>query len=119
MADRSAYNKRPHDDDTPGFQGRKKRIAYPVGYSNTITVLVGAERKPFMVHKDKICAKSKFFRAACSEAYEPWAAMDEKIVRLVEESPEHFEAYVKWIYISQVHISNAISVNEEIGLMRM
>jgi hypothetical protein len=119
MTDLPTSNKRPLDDDTLGFQSREKRIAYCSGHSKTLTVLVGDERKPFMVHKDKICAKSNFFGAACSEAYKPWAAVDDTIVRLAEESPEQFEIYVEWLYKSQVHVSNAISGNEEIGLMHL
>jgi hypothetical protein len=120
-AARPESNKRPLDDDTPSLQRHEKRKAYVVRFSNTITVLVGDERTPYMLHKDKICAQSNFFKAACSQAYEPWAAVDvdDSIVRLPEESPEHFETYRDWVYKSQIHISNAISVNEEIGLMRL
>jgi hypothetical protein len=120
-AARPESNKRPLDDDTPSLQRHEKRKAYVVRFSNTITVLVGDERTPYMLHKDKICAQSNFLKAACSQAYEPWAAVDvdDSIVRLPEESPEHFETYRDWVYKSQIHISNAISVNEEIGLMRL
>jgi hypothetical protein len=78
-----------------------------------ITVLVGAEKKPFTVHRHSICAKSKVFKAACR-----WTTSEE-VICLPEESPEYFEDYLKWVYISHVEISNAISANGEIGLMRM
>jgi hypothetical protein len=35
--------------------------------SEVITILVGAEEHRFTAHKDVICDKSKFFRAACSD----------------------------------------------------
>jgi hypothetical protein len=59
-AARLESNKRPLDDDTPSLQRHEKRKAYVVRFSNTITVLVGDERTPFMLHKDKICAQSNF-----------------------------------------------------------
>lgn len=35
-------------------------------YNDTISVLVGSEERSFVVHKDVVCASSKFFRTACS-----------------------------------------------------
>lgn len=50
-------------------------------YDSLITVLVGAGEERFTVHKDVICVKSKFFRAACSDR---WQEGQEKVVRLPE-----------------------------------
>jgi len=69
-----------------------------------ITILVGEdteEEQRFTVHKDMICAKSKFFKAACSER---WASRKEKIVRPPKGTPEQFQLYVEWVYFSQLNI---------------
>jgi hypothetical protein len=60
-----------------------------------ITILVGEEEHRFTAHKDMLCAKSKFFKAACSKV---WASGREKIVRQPEGAPEDFQIYVEWIY---------------------
>lgn len=65
-------------------------------YNDTITVLVGDKEKRFTVHKDVICVKSKFFRAACSKR---WREGQEKIVRLPEvRSASIFQLYMDWTY---------------------
>jgi hypothetical protein len=69
-----------------------------------ITILVGEdteEEQRFTVHKDMICAKSKFFRAACSER---WPTGREIIVRLPAGTPEDFQIYVEWVYTSRINI---------------
>jgi hypothetical protein len=64
-------------------------------YNNTIRILVGSEERPFIVHADLICIKSKFFLAACSER---WSKGEEKIIHLPEVKPETFQRYVDWTY---------------------
>jgi hypothetical protein len=56
---------------------------------------VGEKKKLFTVHKDLICASSKFFKAACSER---WVEGKEKKVSLPEVEPEVFQNYVAWLY---------------------
>ena len=66
-----------------------------------ITILVGEEEHPFTVHKDMLCAKSKFFKAACSKV---WASGREKIVRQPEGMPGDFQIYVEWVYNSKISL---------------
>jgi hypothetical protein len=64
-----------------------------------IIVLVGPEECRFSLHKIKLCSKSKFFRAACSER---WIEGQEKLVRLPEVKVEVFRVYCEWIYNSNL-----------------
>jgi hypothetical protein len=66
-----------------------------------ITILVGQEEHPFTVHKDILCAKSKFFKAACSSR---WASGREKVVRPLHGTAAQFQMYVSWVYTSQFHV---------------
>lgn len=58
-------------------------------------VLVGPAERPFTLHQGLVCAKSKFFKAACSRR---WLEGQQKIVRLPEANPEAFQEYCKWTY---------------------
>lgn len=61
-----------------------------------LSVLVGKEEKLFIIHKDLVCAKSRFFTAACSR--KEYIESQEKIVRLPEADAVAFQAYVHWVY---------------------
>lgn len=63
-------------------------------YDSVVTFLVGAGEKRFTVHKDVICAKSKFVRASCSDR---WQEGREKVVRLPEARLiPAFQMYMDW-----------------------
>jgi hypothetical protein len=47
------------------------------------------------VHREVICTKSGFFRAACSTR---WQEGREKVVRLPEVQPNVFQVYIDWTY---------------------
>jgi hypothetical protein len=66
-----------------------------------ITILVGQYEHPFTVHKDMLCAKSKFFKAACSTR---WASGREKVVRPLHGTHDQFQMYVSWVYTSHFHV---------------
>ncbi|GAB7324627.1 hypothetical protein MBLNU13_g08512t1 [Cladosporium sp. NU13] len=68
-------------------------------YNDSISVLVDSEERRFVVHKDVICATSKFFKAACSAS---WKEGQEGIVRLPTVKPSVFEMYVDWLYFSEI-----------------
>jgi hypothetical protein len=75
-------------------------ISISYDYSNLIKVLVGANELRYTIHKDIVCAKSKFFRAACSSR---WREGEEKTVRLPEiRKPKIFQNYVDWIHSGQL-----------------
>jgi hypothetical protein len=58
-----------------------------------VAILVGPDEHRFAVHKDIICAKSEFFRAACSTRW-----LQEKVIRLPEIKPNIFQVYSHWAY---------------------
>jgi hypothetical protein len=80
-------------------------------YNSTITVLVGKKERQFTVHKDTICAKSKFFKTACSERWSGLQSSEEKskAIKLPETPARAFQAYVHWVYTSQVEVESAVA----------
>jgi len=68
-------------------------------FGNIVTVLVGTEEERFVLHQDAVCAKSKFFKAACSKQ---WLEGQERIVRLPEADAAIFQVYCNWIYSSEL-----------------
>jgi hypothetical protein len=56
----------------------------------------------FLVHKEVICAKSKFFAAGCSER---WAEGKEKQVALPDVEASIFQSYLTWVYCGQLNIT--------------
>lgn len=70
-----------------------------MSFTNHVEVLVGKEKKSFMVHKDVICARSSFFEAACSAR---WTRSPQKPIELLEESVKHFDIYLNIVYNSTV-----------------
>jgi hypothetical protein len=73
-------------------------------FDDTITVLAGLQgwQQKFTIHKDLICASSKFFKAACSKL---WSEGQEKVVRLPEVKVETFQAYVVWVYTGKIAVN--------------
>ncbi|KAM0704399.1 hypothetical protein Q7P35_008633 [Cladosporium inversicolor] len=93
MANEHDSAKRPAQGATAVHRS-SKRLRYD--YNNIIAVLVGVNELELTVHKDVICAKSKFFRAACSGR---WREGVQRIVRLPEvRQPDVFQMYVDWTY---------------------
>jgi hypothetical protein len=68
-------------------------------FHNIVTVLVGEEEQRFILHQDVVCAKSKFFKAACSKR---WREGQEQVVRLPEVKTAVFQAYSTWIYSGEI-----------------
>ena len=58
----------------------------------------GKEQR-FTIHKDLVCASSKFFKVACSKR---WAEGRAKQVRLDEVRTDTFRAYVVWVYAEKI-----------------
>lgn len=61
--------------------------------------LISYNERSFVVHKDVVCASSKFFKAACSLS---WKEGQEGIVRLPTARPCVFEMYLDWIYFGEI-----------------
>lgn len=62
------------------------------------------DSQQFTVHRDLVCANSKFFKAACSKL---WAEGKEKVVRLPDVKVDAFKAYVVWIYSGKVTVNTS------------
>lgn len=79
-------------------------------------MLIGSKEQLFIVHKDAVCAKSKFFKAACSS---PWKEGQENIVRLPEEDPSTFQCYVDWVYGGKfvATVDNQVSMSAKLHVL--
>lgn len=64
-------------------------------------MVVGSDRKHFIVHKNEICARSDFFKAVCSELWNKSAATT-KTVELCEEDEHIFDILLHCIYKDKV-----------------
>lgn len=89
-------------------------LVFSHNYNDTIFVLVGAEEQCFTVHKDVICVKSKFFKAACSDR---WT----KFVRLPSVEPGVFQRYLDWAYgdvvVSQATLQDNLEMSVKLYLL--
>ncbi|KAM0717913.1 hypothetical protein Q7P37_006245 [Cladosporium fusiforme] len=93
---------RDEESSTNEPAAKRLRISQPEqsnDYSSTVKILVGEKEKPFVAHRDIICDKSKFFRAACSKN---WRESQERVVRLPEVDEETFHSYLDWIYRNKI-----------------
>jgi len=70
-----------------------------VALSQVVTVLVGADRTKFVIHKDLLTSKSEFFRAALTG---DWEESKSQKVHLPEDDPAAFEMFAHWLYFTEV-----------------
>ena len=70
-------------------------------YEESITVLVGEEKKKYVIHKNIVCQSSPFFDAAVKGQ---WKEAAEMVVRMPETKPEIFSAYVGWLYTGNLDV---------------
>jgi hypothetical protein len=73
--------------------------------SDIIEVFVGANPKPFRVHREQICAKSPFFKK-CLENNMGEALT--KVVNLPEDEPIAFVGVLSWVYHEEIPRLRAI-----------
>jgi len=73
-----------------------------------VTVLVDKEEKRFTLHQDAVCAKSKFFKAACSKH---WLEGQKRTVRLPEVEVATFQSYCRFIYADDLPASTCVSAS--------
>ena len=62
--------------------------------------MVGAEEASFIVHEGPLCTGSRFFQAACTGGFKE---SHERIIRLPEIEPAHFESFLQWLYTQALH----------------
>ncbi|KAK4547282.1 hypothetical protein LTR36_000937 [Oleoguttula mirabilis] len=81
-----------------------------------IDVKVGCEDLGFCVHENLIRSHSGFFEAALSKE---WAENVERLVKLPEDRPEVFKAYVQWLYSGRIYSINDGNLRNYSLLARM
>jgi len=64
-------------------------------YKETVTVLVGASKQPFVLHKGLLCFYSDFFRAAFEGSFKE---ATERKIELPDVDIDTFEAFQVWLY---------------------
>jgi len=67
-------------------------------YHSLITITVGAEKAVFSVHKELLCDRSEFFRAACNGQFKE----AEGVVNLPEQDPTTFKHFIYWLYTEKL-----------------
>lgn len=66
-----------------------------------MAVYVGGDKKPFHIHKQLLCSKSTYFKAAFEGSYKE---ASEKKLHLLDEDPKIFQFYAVWIYNKNLEI---------------
>ncbi|KAF2635856.1 hypothetical protein P280DRAFT_522630 [Massarina eburnea CBS 473.64] len=64
-----------------------------------VNIIVGAEKKRFLIHKDIICHHSEYFRVAFNGE---WKEADDKDVVLEDVDAGMFGIFVSWLYTSKL-----------------
>lgn len=75
-------------------------------------MLVGPAAQFFVVHQDVICAKSKFFKAACSG----WEEGEESTLRLPKVEGKVFQSYVGWAYGNTLVAASTVDEDVEMAI---
>ncbi|KAL1622565.1 hypothetical protein SLS56_008743 [Neofusicoccum ribis] len=97
----------PERDSGSSKEGSKDRVSKAAALgtsslkSKTISVAVGGQTEPFLIHQDILCASSPFFRNACNGG---WKESEEGFVTLPCHSPEAFEVYTQWLYSGKMFV---------------
>ena len=73
-------------------------------FTEEVEVLVGPEKKRFTPHKEILCARSTFFKAACSERWN-----DSKPIELPEDDPDTFDIYLYCVYKDTVDVGDLLT----------
>ena len=77
-----------------------------------VTIYVGAEKKPFAIHKDLICQYSKYFNAAFNGRFEE---AENKAANMDDVEPWVFAIFVSWLYTQQLDLDGDLNLNHADG----
>lgn len=81
---------------------------------DTFKLIIGAEKKEVMVHKEYLIRTSDFFKACCDG--HDWKESMTKTVELPDEDVERFQDYLHWLYTSELFGTEGVEA--EIGTPR-
>jgi hypothetical protein len=87
--------KREQEDGEDEEAGKRSKKNHE--YNDLVSVLVGPDEVRYTVHEHKICAKSKFFEAACRKEW-----LERRQVPLPDVEPRLFEVYYDWVYDGEI-----------------
>lgn len=76
-----------------------------LNYFDDVQVLVGPEKKRFMVYKEEICSRSSFFQARCSGRWNKPTG-EPKPIDLTDEEPSTFNLYLRVLYSGKVEFDD-------------
>ncbi|KAM0799093.1 hypothetical protein BDR22DRAFT_822703 [Usnea florida] len=68
----------------------------------TVTILVGEDSTPFLIHRDQLCEASSFFKAAFEGDFLEGSEMR---MSLPEEEGNTFDLFTQWLYNRSYEIS--------------
>ncbi|KAK3658475.1 hypothetical protein LTR56_001886 [Elasticomyces elasticus] len=85
------------DEQKPTSQVKRFRSSF----ADTMTILVGKDKAPFIVHTKTLRAKSDFLNAAFQRE---WLEGQTKVVNLPEVKPKIFELYVTWSCFERIDL---------------
>jgi hypothetical protein len=88
-----------------------------LSFTDYIKVLIGQQAKLFNVHKNIICNRAPFYKAACAPC---WTEASQPI-KLPEDDPEIFDIYLHCVYTNCVDVGdlNDILAGEECSAKNM
>lgn len=81
----------------------KRTLAHPTTFNqeNTVTLLIGPDKKALIVHEFRL-ASSEFFKTAMKKE---WAEGQTRTVSFLDDDPDDFAYYLDWMYFGNLPTS--------------
>lgn len=68
-------------------------------FQKMLKVVVGPEKEEYMVHRERLCTVSPFFKLACESGFKESV---EGVVYLPEVESNTFDYFLQWLYLGQI-----------------
>lgn len=81
---------------------------YSLNFVEHVDVVVGQDKQLFTVHKEEICSRSEFFRAACSAKWSKSTETEKGPIELPEEDPFVFDMHLHVVYKDRVDVGSLL-----------
>ncbi|KAH0382040.1 hypothetical protein KCU92_g6635, partial [Aureobasidium melanogenum] len=72
-------------------------------FQETVTLIVGDEKKPYVVHKDLLCFYSDYFRAAFQGSFKEATERKVELPGVIKDVFEHFQV---WLYTRRLDFAD-------------